>query len=78
MKSEQTAREQQLLAALMPLYEAAQSWHNFHHGSDHIRCDAICKALPLAWSAITGAELPTEPPRTTLRIVAAPKEIPSE
>jgi hypothetical protein len=33
------------LSAVRELIAAAQSWHQFHHGSDVVQCDDICKAL---------------------------------
>ena len=34
-----------LIKALNELRDQAQSWHDFHHGSQHVQCDAICEAL---------------------------------
>ena len=45
-----------LLAALIDITEAAQSWHDFHHGTEDIQCDDICKALPKAKVAIRKAK----------------------
>ncbi|HZF28712.1 MAG TPA: hypothetical protein VE907_06325 [Gammaproteobacteria bacterium] len=46
----------ELLARLKPLVAAARSWHNFHHGSSVVQCDAICDALPEAEEAVRELE----------------------
>ncbi len=41
-----------LLDALREYQYQAESWHNFHHGCEHVKCDAICAAIPAGRAAI--------------------------
>jgi hypothetical protein len=45
-------RISELEQALRPITMAAKSWHDFHHSSKDIQCDAICEALPAALKAL--------------------------
>ncbi len=47
---------EELRSALRTITAAAQSWHDFHHGSNDIQCDAICEALPAARAALRPKE----------------------
>jgi type IV secretory pathway ATPase VirB11/archaellum biosynthesis ATPase len=46
--------------ALRTITTAAQSWHDFHHGSRTIPCDEICEALPQARAALHPQSEPKE------------------
>lgn len=59
-----TAERDRLCEGIAPLVRAAKSWHDFHHGSKTVQCDAICEALPTAVKALAG--LPDEPLTTQL------------
>lgn len=39
-------------AALRIFVSRAKSWHDFHHGSDTIQCDALCEAIPIGEAAL--------------------------
>jgi hypothetical protein len=54
-----------LYMALAKITAAAESWHNFHHGSSVISCDSICEALPIAKAALAAAFIPHERPPAT-------------
>lgn len=38
--------------ALRAFVAAAKSWHDFHHGSKDIQCDALCECIPAAEEAL--------------------------
>lgn len=46
----------EMLLALNAILRQAKSWHDFHHGSSHVQCDAICELIPTMESAIAKAE----------------------
>ncbi len=52
-------------AAVTGLIEAAQSWHDFHHGSDCVQCDEICEAL----AKISALAAPSQSPIPPVRAV---------
>lgn len=58
-RKDMEANIDRLRGALRVLLNAAQSWHDFHHGSKTIQCDAICEAIPRALKALDGP--PSEP-----------------
>jgi hypothetical protein len=53
----------ELLEALRAFRNAAVSWHNFHHGSSTVQCDALCEAIPAAEAAIDKAVGRSDEPR---------------
>lgn len=55
----------ELLEALEAFQDAAESWHNFHHGSELVECDEICAQISKGRSAIAKAEGIYEPGRPT-------------
>jgi hypothetical protein len=44
-----------LREALAAFVTAAKSWHNFHHGSKGIQCDALCACIPAGEAALAKA-----------------------
>lgn len=44
------------LEALKDILAQAESWHNFHHGSESVQCDGICERIPHMRAAIAKAE----------------------
>lgn len=53
-----------LRGALRVFVNAAQSWHEFHHGSETVQCDAICEAIPRGLAALDGLPRPSDPSPT--------------
>jgi hypothetical protein len=43
------------LDALRAFVTAAQSWHDFHHGSNDIACDWLCECIAPGIAALTKA-----------------------
>lgn len=50
-------------AALRIFVSRAKSWHDFHHGSDTIQCDALCEAIPIGEAALGSPPEPNDTPR---------------
>jgi uncharacterized protein (UPF0335 family) len=50
------AEKATLVEALDGIYKQAKSWHEFHHGSDFVQCDAICAEIPKMESALALAK----------------------
>jgi hypothetical protein len=45
-----------LTKALKAYQAAAESWHDFHHGSTVVQCDAICALIPEGKAALALVE----------------------
>jgi len=46
----------EMLAALKEITYQAVSWHRFHEGCEHVKCDAICASIPACERAVANAE----------------------
>lgn len=50
----------QAIEALVLITRHARSWHDFHHGSNTVRCDYICDVLPTCEAVIAKARSATQ------------------